>query len=430
MSRVTIACLLAAAWAACLTATAAAYDWQYVGMDGVAATCIEDDHDHDRVLVGTAEGFRAYDLVSGQWTAFEDEGWIGRTVHAVAADPLDADIILTGRVNAFFKGYLERSVDGGAGGDVVHQSQGGPFVDFARDWDRWYACNISDIAAGELVWSADGAAPWTPLTGHGQWALTAVAVGNAGDLLVAGNAGAAVSYDQGATWQPAGDGLGGAALFFLDTYLESGDVIATAAVGGGPAGVFRYDDPGTWTQVLSGESCRNVAVMWAPMPWPWNVVNRFAAVTGDGRVLVSEGTGAGAAWVDETGDLPAPAVDVAFTAGTRDLYVCTIDGGVYRYHPIVSEVGDTPDAAAAGLAASPNPFNPRTVLSFTLDAPGHAVLAVYDLAGRRVAVVHDGALAAGRHDLPWRAADLASGVYVARLTTAAGAVSTTVTLVK
>ena len=430
MSRVVISLLVVAVCQGGAVPSAQAYDWQYVGMDGVLTTCIEDDFEHDRVLVGTAEGFRVYDLATGQWNVFEDDGWIGRTVHAVAADPLDAGTILTGRVNAFFKGYLERSVDGGVSGDIVYESQGGSFVDFARDWGRWYACNISDIASGELVWSADGAAPWTPLTGHGQWSLSAVAVGHAGDLLVAGNAGAAVSYDQGATWQPLNEGLGGAPLSFLETYSGAGDVITTSAVTGGPTGVFSYEYAVGWTQVLAGESCRNATVMWAPMPWPWNIFNRYAVVTHDGRVLVSEFDGPGADWVDQTGDLPAPAVDVAFTAGTRDLYVCTVDGGVYRYHPIVSGVGETPAAAAADLAASPNPFNPRTVLSFHLAAPGHAELAAYDLAGRRVAVMHDGPLAAGDHDLPWHAADLPSGVYVARLTTSAGAASTTVTLVK
>ena len=103
MSRVVITLLVVAVCQGGAVPSAQAYDWQYVGMDGVLTTCIEDDFEHDRVLVGTAEGFRVYDLATGQWNVFEDDGWIGRTVHAVAADPLDAGTILTGRFNAFFK---------------------------------------------------------------------------------------------------------------------------------------------------------------------------------------------------------------------------------------------------------------------------------------------------------------------------------------
>jgi hypothetical protein len=39
---------------------------------------------------------------------------------------------------------------------------------------------------------------------------------------------------------------------------------------------------------------------------------------------------------------------------------------------------------AATLSAHPNPFNPRTTLSFTLPEPGRVDLAVYDLGGRLV----------------------------------------------
>ncbi|HPF69169.1 MAG TPA: FlgD immunoglobulin-like domain containing protein [Candidatus Krumholzibacteria bacterium] len=79
--------------------------------------------------------------------------------------------------------------------------------------------------------------------------------------------------------------------------------------------------------------------------------------------------------------------------------------------------------------ARPNPFNPRTTIALTLPTAGHATVAVYDLRGRRVCVLVDGALEAGTHALTWDGADdagraMPSGVYFARAT-AAGSTGTT-----
>jgi hypothetical protein len=75
-------------------------------------------------------------------------------------------------------------------------------------------------------------------------------------------------------------------------------------------------------------------------------------------------------------------------------------------------------------AARPNPFFSATTLSFTLPAATDARLAVYDMLGRRVAVLHDGFADAGRHTVAFDGSRLPSGAYVARLTTAGGATLT------
>ncbi|MEM6646565.1 MAG: T9SS type A sorting domain-containing protein [Bacteroidota bacterium] len=63
----------------------------------------------------------------------------------------------------------------------------------------------------------------------------------------------------------------------------------------------------------------------------------------------------------------------------------------------------------------PNPFNPSTVLRFTLPTAQQVRLAVYDALGREVAVVRDGVLAAGTHEATFEAAGLPSGLYLYRL---------------
>jgi len=67
------------------------------------------------------------------------------------------------------------------------------------------------------------------------------------------------------------------------------------------------------------------------------------------------------------------------------------------------------------LEASPNPFNPGTTLSFSLPAAGQASVKVYDLCGRTVATLLDRQLAAGRQEITFESANLASGIYWAVL---------------
>ncbi|MCA9787899.1 MAG: T9SS type A sorting domain-containing protein, partial [Candidatus Cloacimonetes bacterium] len=69
-------------------------------------------------------------------------------------------------------------------------------------------------------------------------------------------------------------------------------------------------------------------------------------------------------------------------------------------------------------AIHPNPFNPATVLPFSLPREAWMRLSVYNLQGQRVALLHDGTLAAGQHRLTWNASNHASGVYLAVLESA------------
>ncbi len=65
----------------------------------------------------------------------------------------------------------------------------------------------------------------------------------------------------------------------------------------------------------------------------------------------------------------------------------------------------------------PNPANSNVNFAFTLPEAQSVSLSVYDLAGRRVAVLTEGELPAGRHAVAWDCAGEASGVYLLRLET-------------
>jgi len=110
-----------------------------------------------------------------------------------------------------------------------------------------------------------------------------------------------------------------------------------------------------------------------------------------------------------------------------------------------SHSGDfTPGAAAADeapgwdvqLGAAPNPFNPRTMISFELPEAASVTLRVHDAAGRQVRVLAVGsARAAGRHQTAWDGLDdggrvLPAGVYVASIEAGGRRESVKLTLAK
>lgn len=85
-------------------------------------------------------------------------------------------------------------------------------------------------------------------------------------------------------------------------------------------------------------------------------------------------------------------------------------------------VGEALPLATRLYPCRPNPFNPRTVLSFELHRPGRVELGVYDAKGRRVAALVDGPREAGAHEAVWEGRDdggraVPSGVYFATLIT-------------
>jgi PKD repeat protein/subtilisin family serine protease len=86
---------------------------------------------------------------------------------------------------------------------------------------------------------------------------------------------------------------------------------------------------------------------------------------------------------------------------------------------------------AFGLGRNyPNPFNPSTTIVFNLEKPGRTRLEIFDVSGRLVASLVDADKSAGRHEITWRPADLASGVYFSRLSSGNQVNTGRVTLLK
>ena len=81
---------------------------------------------------------------------------------------------------------------------------------------------------------------------------------------------------------------------------------------------------------------------------------------------------------------------------------------------VASEISNI--AAAYSLSQNwPNPFNPRTKISWQLTVGSQATLKVFDILGREVATLVNEYRQAGKYETEFNAETLPSGVYFYRL---------------
>lgn len=115
-----------------------------------------------------------------------------------------------------------------------------------------------------------------------------------------------------------------------------------------------------------------------------------------------------------------------FTQRTQWIVYARVDGVEYGTRfPVASEA--VPEARAGfGLAVHPNPLRHAGTLTLHLDRSERVRIEVFDVLGRRVALVHDSVLPSGEHRLTLDASGLVPGLYVVR---AAGGTATTTTRV-
>jgi len=110
------------------------------------------------------------------------------------------------------------------------------------------------------------------------------------------------------------------------------------------------------------------------------------------------------------------------------------DNVVFRLNTV--DVPDEATSIGASLQQNyPNPFNPQTRIDFSLDRPGNVEITVFDLAGRRIATLHQGELGIGDHHVTWNGrtatgSPAPSGQYRYVLKTAGGQVTRSMVLLK
>ena len=116
-------------------------------------------------------------------------------------------------------------------------------------------------------------------------------------------------------------------------------------------------------------------------------------------------------------------VDRTVQPGERYKYAVEVSDTDGRRTLFETEYIETPAATTAIERVSPNPFNPQTVIVYTISETAPVTLGIYDAAGRLVRTLVDAPRTSGRHTEQWdglddRGAAAASGVYFVRLESA------------
>lgn len=174
-------------------------------------------------------------------------------------------------------------------------------------------------------------------------------------------------------------------------HIESGLGPARGRVTVSPDGsVLLFPVGGTTREVIALDAAEGFVLWRTALPYPPDGPFTFSA---DGTV----------AYVARWGGTDAPSELVAFYVGGS--------GVSTDREPSTGAL-----RTSALSAAFPNPFRASARLTMKL-AEAQAVTAMaYDALGRRVAVLHDGPLAAGDHTITFEGAGLPGGLYLVRVT--------------
>jgi len=78
----------------------------------------------------------------------------------------------------------------------------------------------------------------------------------------------------------------------------------------------------------------------------------------------------------------------------------------------------------------PNPFNPVTTIGFSLPDAQQVTLSVYNLVGQQVVTLVNKELPAGYHAINWHAENMASGVYLSKLSSGGKTITQKMLLMK
>ena len=257
-----------------------------------------------------------------------------------------------------------------------------------------------------------------------------------------GAAGVVVDYDEPLSGGSGGGG--GSAVNWFGWY--------TGGFGGGGGGALQISTPGTLT--ITGSILGNGA------NGGWGYASALAnggaggggaggtieiyvgelVLAADGLIQVRGGYGGGLSTQPYSNDPAAYSSGgdgglgyVALGVGTLNL-TGTIDGVQVDAPCPVDGLSPTPLVTLA--QNHPNPFNPRTLISFVLPDEMSVSLRIYDLAGHLVDVVLDEELTtAGDHEVVWQGRDLggravSAGVYAYRLEAGGTVQSKRMTLVR
>jgi hypothetical protein len=173
----------------------------------------------------------------------------------------------------------------------------------------------------------------------------------------------------------------------------------------------------------------NLGVRWTASD-DVGIVHARVRLSLDGGVtypmLLAEGPLDGA--LDWTVDVPTDQASYAARVRVEVLdgqqRVATALSGAFTIEPGTTGAAELPTALALSQN-HPNPFNPQTVIGFSLPRAQDVRLKIFDVQGKLVRTLVEGRIEAGVHQVTWRGQDdrgsqVASGLYFYRLSSEDG----------
>jgi hypothetical protein len=419
-------------------------EWEFIGelssTNGVLQLVA--DPVHHRLLLGTTLGYRIFDPLSSDWIIRETTDTTGNyKVSSFLADEEDSLALLTGRENALWEGYIMDNHGLTTLGPITMEGWNlpGGEEDAGGVWglgklsgtpDALFASTLS-FNCGYVLRSLDGGQVWSSVHdfcaggGAGGWDLE---VAPNGDILV--SYGGFDEYENGIIRSSDGG----------DSWVEvAGDMPCVMAIGEilvDPSSAFHYfarqgrwynppadaalgvwatlDGGQHWEQVLQG----NVTDL-AMHPNDADIL--VAVERTEGAVLLTRD--GGITWENITGNLPPIGGETQCAVCPTDERIYVADyytDGIWATSLYVTGASHASEAECL-LTVHPNPFNPSTLVSFTLRHSAAVSLEVLDVQGRLVRrLVAADLRPAGLQTMRWDGRDdsgqnLPSGLYLARL---------------
>ena len=176
--------------------------------------------------------------------------------------------------------------------------------------------------------------------------------------------------------------------------------------------------PGT---TIDEELVFQLVVSWREAAW-YNAVRLARARSGFERALVTASIEAAAATTAHLIRAQTAYLPPLTSSDARDAWCAGQQDAGQRAAAQQHGGGAALAASGAGVeagvevsAAFPNPFNPQTIFTVSNAVDGPVRVEVFDLLGRRVALLHEGPLGAGTHAFTFDAAHLPSGRYLLRV---------------
>ncbi len=237
----------------------------------------------------------------------------------------------------------------------------------------------------------------------------AISFGFGQNVAIAGTLGFGIlrSTDSGKHWVQSNSGLQDLTVTAVAT--EDSLFVATTA-----SGIFVSEDAGiNWVSRNDGLGSLQVSTL----AITGNVA--FAGTMGGGVFL---STDHGKRWHATGLAGGPPAIHLLYTDG-HDLYAAGSLAGLSRCSipDLLSTIvgvhdGERLPSETLLWQNFPNPFNPKTVVSGQWTVNSDVRLEVFDILGRKVATLANGRYPAGKYAFPFDGTNLASGVYLYRLT--------------